>query len=77
MTDETKASDAPAAEMPAAAVAIDEPMEKAKANGYVEPPAPSRDQRVNALIAEVEHAMAHNAPLTVAMLAEMKALLTE
>jgi hypothetical protein len=82
MTDEVKTAAAavdskPAAEAPAAAAAAapDPALEKAIANGYVEPPVPTRDERVKALLADVEHAMNSNAPMAPAMLAEMRALL--
>ena len=54
----------------------DDPMAKAVAHGYVEPAAPSHEERVKALIGDFEHAMANNAPMTQAMLTELKALLT-
>lgn len=76
MTDDTQNDTQSAKEIPAvAAVAGDDPMAKAIEGGYVEPTPPSRDERVSALIADVEHAMAHNAPMTPAILTEMKALL--
>jgi hypothetical protein len=90
MTDDTKLPDAPAASAPldtasgslpnpspeaVKAIAADDPMERAKAGGYVEEPLPSMRERVEALVASFEHAMAHNAPVTPAMMAEMKALL--
>lgn len=59
---------------PAATVSADPALEKAISHGYVEQPSPSRDQRVTTLIADVEHAMANNAPISPAMLAEIKAL---
>ena len=52
-----------------------DPMAKAVANGYVEPKAVSHEDRVAALIADVEHAMTHNTPISSAVFAEMKALL--
>jgi len=51
------------------------PMEKAKAGGYVEPEAPSHEDRVAAVVADLEHAMKHNGPVTIAVLAEVKDLL--
>lgn len=91
MTEETKIADAPAAgapldmasgslpkPSPAAVAALADaydPLAKAIAGGYVEPEPATREERVNALIGEVEHAMQHNAPMTAAMLTEMKALL--
>lgn len=59
----------------ATAAPADETLAKAIANGYVEPVPPSREDRVKMLISDVEHAMANNAPIAPAMLAEMKALL--
>lgn len=35
----------------------------------------SRDERVKRLVADMEHAMKHNAPVTGAMMAEMRDLL--
>ncbi len=52
-----------------------DPMQSAIAGGYKEEPAPSLGERITALVAAMEHAMAHNAPVTIAMLAEMKDLL--
>lgn len=90
MTDEAKVSEAPAATAPldtaggemakpspeaVSALGADDPMAKAVANGYKEEPAPSLRARVEAMIASFEHAMAHNAPVTPAMMTEMKALL--
>lgn len=49
---------------------------KAKEGGYVEPESPSRDKRINTLIADVAHAMHSNAPMAPSMFNEMKALLT-
>lgn len=53
------------------------PAERAIANGYVEPEPPSREERVTALIDHMEHARKHNSPVDPAMIAEMKALLTD
>lgn len=50
-------------------------LERAKANGYVEPAAPSISERVGALVAGVQHAMDHNSPISREHFAEMKALL--
>lgn len=52
-----------------------ENLARAKANGYVEPEEPSIAERVNALVESVEAAMAHNAPISLEILTEMKALL--
>lgn len=51
------------------------PMERAIANGYQEPEPPSREDRAKALIAHMEHAAKHNAPIGHVMLAEMRDLL--
>lgn len=51
------------------------PLAKAIANGYVEAAAPSRKDRVAALVVDISHAMAHNAPVSLASFAEMKDLL--
>lgn len=48
---------------------------RARENGYVETAEPSIGERVNALVAGVQHAMDHNAPMTVELFQEMKALL--
>lgn len=81
MTDETqneiKAAEgdaaAPAGQTPVGAIAADDALAKAIEGGYVEPEPATREDRVNALIGDVEHAMQHNAPMTAAMIAEMKA----
>lgn len=52
-----------------------DPLERAKANGYVEAEAPSREERVAALIRDFEHVMKHNSPISIAMMGELKALL--
>lgn len=52
-----------------------DPLAKAVANGFVEPEAPSHEDRVTTLIADVEHAMKSNAPISPAMFHELKALL--
>lgn len=52
-----------------------DPLEKAKAHGYVEPAEPSREDRVKTLIKEFEHVMKHNSPISLLMMAELKALL--
>jgi hypothetical protein len=54
---------------------IEDPAERAKANGYVEPPAPTREERVKALVDYVEHVHKHNSPMSKRMIAEMKDLL--
>ena len=51
------------------------PMEKAVANGYQEEAAPTRDERAAALVDAMEHAVKHNAPVTLAMVAELRDLL--
>lgn len=68
MTDEVKAAEV------AEEVHID-PMEKAKAGGFVEPEPPSHDDRVAALVRDVAHAMHHNAPVSLASFAELRDLL--
>jgi len=57
------------------AVNADDPLEKAKSQGYVEPEPPSREDRIKTVIADMQHAMASNAPMSPAMLAEIKDLL--
>lgn len=54
---------------------IEDPAERAKANGYVEPEPPSREDRVKAVIAHLSHAMHHNTPFARATLQEVKDLL--
>lgn len=39
------------------------------------PPPPSREDRANALVADLKHAMKHNAPVSIAMLKELQDLL--
>ncbi len=63
MTDETRMSEA-----------LD-PLAKAVAHGYVEPPAITREQRVKTLIADIDHAMKSNAPISPATFSELTALL--
>lgn len=53
----------------------EENMGRAMKNGYREPDAPSFKGRVVALMASMEHAVEHNAPVTPTMLAEMRTLL--
>lgn len=50
-------------------------LERAIAGGYVEPEPPSLSERAATLVADMERAMEHNAPVTTDMLREMKALL--
>lgn len=38
-------------------------------------PEPTREERAAALLAEFEHAMVHNAPITAPMMAELRELL--
>lgn len=52
-----------------------DPMQRAKDGGYVEPEPPSREERISAVVTEMSHAMAHNAPMSPATLAEVKDLL--
>lgn len=52
-----------------------ENLDRAKASGYVEPAQPSISERVTALVAGVQHAMDHNAPISREYFAEMKELL--
>jgi hypothetical protein len=66
MTDDVKTDAAPE---------IADPLERAKANGYVEPPESSKQDRAKALVHHVEHAMKHNSPISLHMLHELKALL--
>jgi hypothetical protein len=51
------------------------PAERAAANGYKDPEPPTRDERIMTVVADLEHAIRHNAPVTLAMLAEIKDLL--
>lgn len=51
------------------------PMERAIAGGYKEPKKASLADRAVALLAAMEHATKHNAPVTLHMLNEMRALL--
>lgn len=52
-----------------------ENLARARENGYQDEEAPSLTERAHALVASMEHAMAHNAPVARDMLAEVKALL--
>lgn len=52
-----------------------DPMQKAIEGGYKEEPQPSREDRAAAVVAELEHAIAHNAPVTLAALKEIRELL--
>jgi hypothetical protein len=52
-----------------------DPMETAKANGYVEPEPMSRDERVSQLLAHVDHVHQHNSPMSLHFIGELKALL--
>lgn len=54
---------------------IEDPAERAKANGYVEPEPPSREERVKAVVAHLESATHHNAPIGQTMMSEIKELL--
>lgn len=54
---------------------IADPAERAKANGFVDPEPPSREERVAAVVAQLEHAMHHNSPIAILTLAEVKDLL--
>ena len=63
------------AEIPAAEVDNRTPMEKAVAGGYVAPAEASREDRAAAVVADLEHAMKHNGPVSPAVLAEVKDLL--
>ena len=54
-----------------------DPLATAKAHGYVEPESPSREERIKTLIVDAEHAMNSNSPISLAMLAELKDLLSE
>jgi hypothetical protein len=51
------------------------PAERAAANGYKDPEPPTRDERIMTVVGDLEHAIRHNAPVTLAMLAEIKDLL--
>jgi hypothetical protein len=51
------------------------PMQKAIEGGYKEEPVPSREERAAAVVAELEHAIQHNAPVTLAVLKEIRELL--
>ena len=57
------------------ASATDAALAKAIEHGYVEPVPLSRDERVAALVSQVEQCMQRNAPFTKPMFAEMKDLL--
>lgn len=51
-------------------------LQKAVTEGGYKPEAgPNREERARILIADMEHAVAHNAPITIAMLREMRKLL--
>ena len=52
-----------------------ENLQRALAHGYVPEPAPSLQERAVALLAEMQHAVDHNAPITQAMLAEARVLI--
>lgn len=53
----------------------EEKLARAKANGYKEAPEMSREDRAKAIVAALEHAIQHNAPVTLAMVAEVRDLL--
>ncbi len=55
--------------------AVDPNLQKAMEGGCKEPAAPTREQRVADLLSAMEHAVAHNAPITGWMITEMHALL--
>lgn len=52
-----------------------DPMERAVANGFKEPDAPSKEDRVKAVITAIDHAIKHNSPIALAMREEIVALL--
>ena len=52
-------------------------MESAIAGGYKAPEPPTRSERVAALLVEADHSHAHNGPMTVHFLRELKDLLAE
>jgi hypothetical protein len=52
-----------------------DPMAKAIAGGYREPAPASREDRAKHLVAALDHAIKHNAPVTQTMLAEARDLL--
>lgn len=53
----------------------EEKLARAKENGFVEAEPLSREERAHALVATMEHAVRHNAPVTLEMLREMRELL--
>jgi hypothetical protein len=52
-----------------------DPLQTAIAGGYKEPEAPTKEDRIADLIAGLEHAMKHNAPVSLHLLREAKSLL--
>ena len=52
-------------------------MASAIAGGYTAPEPPERSERVAALLAQADHIHAHNGPMTVHFLRELKDLLAE
>ena len=79
MPDELNAAAAgsPPAEAPTATAVDDPNLTKAIEHGYKEPEPISREKRVAALIFEFEHAAASNAPISPAMLTELRSLLLD
>ncbi|MDI1265606.1 MAG: hypothetical protein PS018_20355 [bacterium] len=77
MTNEIEKEAAAAQGLADPVAAEDAALAKAIDGGYREPPPPSREQRAATLIADVEHAMQNNGPMTAAMLAEMRSLLLD
>ena len=77
MPDELNAAAAgsPPAEAPTATAVDDPNLVKAMEHGYVEPAPVSHQERAMALVESFEHAAANNAPVTPAMLAELRAVL--
>lgn len=52
-----------------------ENLAKAEAHGYKAEPEPTREERAKTLIADMEHAVANNGPISMAMMNEVRALL--
>lgn len=53
----------------------EEKLQRAIENGFKPDAEMTAEERAHALVAMLEHAMAHNSPITLAMIAEARALL--
>lgn len=53
----------------------EENLQRAIEHGYREEPEPSREERARILVADMEHTVANNGPITLAMMREVRELL--